>query len=187
MYLYRISSQETRIVRPCAIKVHSIIYRKSLHEDLNSLTSLFFLSTDCFVQLRESYQARIKKEMLFFCWLIIKKPQPNLYSYSGDTSIQGTLALVPRVSPEWFSHTLIYESRSIDTSKRWLLRDAKSGALTSTAGLLTGSGLASISTTISSFQTILMSEKYTAFSDYYYLIRRHCSLFNSLSSHDGTA
>ena len=30
------------------------------------------------------------------CWVIINKP---LYS-AGDTSIQGTLAMVPRVSPE---------------------------------------------------------------------------------------
>ena len=43
------------------------------------------------------FRGRIK-EKYFICWLIIYKPQPNLHS--GKTSIQGTLTLVPRVSPE---------------------------------------------------------------------------------------
>ena len=36
--------------------------------------------------------------LLYICWLIINKPQPNFHS--GDTSIQVTLALVARVSPQ---------------------------------------------------------------------------------------
>ena len=38
------------------------------------------------------------KEKYFIIWLIINKPQPN--HHSEDAFIQGTLALVPRVSPE---------------------------------------------------------------------------------------
>ena len=49
---------------------------------------------------REDSKPEFKK--MLFCWLIINKPQLNLYS--GDTFIQGTLALVPRVSPEWKFH-----------------------------------------------------------------------------------
>ena len=40
-------------------------------------------------------KAEIKKTL---CWLIFNKPLPNLYS--RDMSIQGTLSLVLRVSPE---------------------------------------------------------------------------------------
>ena len=43
----------------------------------------------------------------FICWLINKKPQPNLYS--GDTPIQGILTLAPRVSPEWSFYHLLFE------------------------------------------------------------------------------
>ena len=42
-------------------------------------------------------EAEIKK-YYYILLLIVNKPQHNLHS--GDTTIQGTLASVPRVSPE---------------------------------------------------------------------------------------
>ena len=48
------------------------------------------------------------KEKYFICWLIIYKPQPNLHS--GKTSIQGTLTLVPRMSPEMRVHCKTFYS-----------------------------------------------------------------------------
>ena len=41
---------------------------------------------------------RQNRRKYFICWLIITKAQSNLHS--GDTYIQGTLTLVPRVSPQ---------------------------------------------------------------------------------------
>ena len=59
------------------------------------LTVIFYLATWKMIPATDS-KADIKKNILF--WLIINKPLPNLYS--SDTSIQGTLASVLRVSPE---------------------------------------------------------------------------------------
>ena len=47
---------------------------------------------------RSTQNTSIYMYMYIICWLIINKPQPNFHS--GDASIQGTLALVPRVSPQ---------------------------------------------------------------------------------------
>ena len=52
-----------------------------------------FYGIDC-----SRLRGRMKKKRYFICRLIINKPQSNLLS--GDTSIQGTLSLAPRVSLE---------------------------------------------------------------------------------------
>ena len=52
-----------------------------------------------------SIPSQNKKKDVIFCWSIINKPQPNLYS--GDTSIQGILNPVPRVSSEWRFHCIL--------------------------------------------------------------------------------
>ena len=54
------------------------------------------LASGCLLMTAADSEAELKKN--FICWLIIYKPQPNLHL--GETSIQGTLNLVPRVSPE---------------------------------------------------------------------------------------
>ena len=57
------------------------------------------------------FHGRLKETYFVYCFInIINKYQPNLYS--GDTSIQGTLALVPRESHEERFHC-IYSYKDI--------------------------------------------------------------------------
>ena len=53
---------------------------------------------------------RAIKTTYFLCLLIINKPQPNLHS--RDTSIQGTLSLLVRVSPEYKGSTVLLHQES---------------------------------------------------------------------------